>query len=80
MSTIPSSSFYVYVLARPNNKVFYVGKGKGYRINAHEGYATRGCTCHKCNIIRKIWRNGGEVQRYIVFTTESENEAFEYER
>lgn len=78
MASIPR--FYVYLLARPNGKVFYVGKGSKKRTFAHETEAKSGCRCHKCNVIRKIWRNGGEVHRHIVFTTDSEDEAFEYER
>jgi muconolactone delta-isomerase len=75
----PQARFYVYVLTRPNNKPFYVGKGKGMRIYDHEAEARRGCSCHKCNVIRKIWRQGGEVQRYTVFTTDDEQEALAYE-
>lgn len=76
---IPVSGFYVYVLARPNMRVFYVGKGRNDRILDHEDEARRGCSCHKCRVIRKIWRSGGEVQRSIVFVTDSEREALDYE-
>jgi LEM3-like protein len=79
MSTIPSPLFYVYVLARPNGKPFYVGKGARRRIYDHEIEARRGHVCHKCNIIRKIWNQGGQVQRYTIFTTTNEQEAFDYE-
>lgn len=71
--------FYVYILARPDGRPFYVGKGAGDRIYRHERKARSGCPCHKCCVIRKIWRSGGEVQRYTVFTTENEQEAFAYE-
>lgn len=77
MSSI--SRFYVYVLARPNGKPFYVGKGSKDRVYDHDREARKGCKCHKCNIVRKIWRNGGKVQRYIVFTTDDEQEAYAYE-
>lgn len=77
MATLPR--FYVYVLARPNATPFYVGKGSGPRIEDHEQEAARGHRCHKCNAIRKIWRNGGVVQRYIIFTTDDEQEAHDYE-
>ena len=76
---MPKMRYYVYVLARPNGKPFYVGKGARSRVYAHESEARRGHKCHKCNIIRKIWRKGGEVQRYIVFTTNNEAEALEWE-
>lgn len=76
--------FYVYVMARPNGKPFYVGKGsfktKKPRLYDHEREARRGHRCHKCNVIRKIWKQGGTVQCYIVFTSESEQEAYNHER
>jgi len=64
---------------RPDGRVFYVGKGSGDRINQHEREAERGCACHKCNIIRKVWRSGGEIQKEIVFRTSDEREALDYE-
>jgi hypothetical protein len=79
MSTIPSPRFFVYVLARGNANPFYVGKGSGDRVYDHDSEARGGHQCHKCRIIRKIWRQGGEVQRYIVFTTDDEAEAYAYE-
>jgi hypothetical protein len=77
MSILPR--FYVYVLCRPNGKPFYVGKGSKMRVFGHEREARRGCKCHKCNVIRKIWRQGGEVQRYTILTTDDEQEALDYE-
>lgn len=71
--------FYVYVLTRSNNAPFYVGKGKDNRVFRHEIEARNGCKCHKCRVIRKIWRQGGEVQRYVVFTTVNEEDAYQYE-
>ncbi len=80
MAILPQPLFYVYILARPNGKPFYVGKGCRNRILRHESDARKGCDCHKCRVIRKIWHDGGEVQRYTVFTTSSEEEAHAYER
>lgn len=73
-------NYYVYTLSRPNGSVFYVGKGAGKRSSAHEIEARKGCDCHKCRIIRKIWRNGGEVQKQIIYTTNDELDALRYER
>jgi hypothetical protein len=79
MGSIPRT-YYVYVLARPNGAPFYVGKGTGQRIFEHDKEARRGHNCHKCNIIRKIWSQGKEFQRYTVFATANEQEAYAYER
>jgi DNA-binding XRE family transcriptional regulator len=72
--------YYVYTLAYPTGEVFYVGKGIRGRINLHEAEARKGVNSHKCNIIRKIWREGGEVIKTKVYEGLSEEEAFEYER
>lgn len=79
MASIAPLQFYVYVLCRPNGKPFYVGKGKGKRLFDHDREARKGCSCKKCNTIRKIWRNGGAVQYYIVFETNDEQAAYDYE-
>lgn len=79
MGTIASPRFYVYVLARPDGSPFYVGKGQGRRLLDHESEARSGHGCHKCRIIRKIWKSGGEVQRYLVLETGNEREALDFE-
>lgn len=59
---------YVYILLDPrNNKIFYVGKGKGNRVFAHVNDAVE--TEHvsdKLNQIREIRNQGLEVKQYIV--------------
>ena len=72
--------FYVYELARPDGRVFYVGKGTGRRIRRHEIEARKSCQCHKCNVIRKIWREGGQVVYDIILETADEAAAFAGER
>lgn len=79
MPILASPKYYVYILCRPNGKPFYVGKGSGDRVYQHDREARSGHQCYKCNVIRKIWREGGEVQRYIVFETDDEQEAFTHE-
>jgi hypothetical protein len=46
---------YTYSLIDPRDKsVFYIGKGKGARIDAHEKEAIKGVCSNKCNKIREI--------------------------
>ena len=69
--------FYVYRLLRADGSAFYVGKGGSgrgtqARLNEHESRARRGCRCHRCNVIRKVWRNGGTITMQIVFRSADE--------
>lgn len=70
--------YYVYTLAH-NDTIFYVGKGSGKRIADHEKEALRGHNCPKCELIRSIWRDGGTIQRAIVFETDDERAALDHE-
>src|SRR5690242_241132 len=74
----PTKRSYVYTIAE-NENILYVGKRQRNRVHNHEWEATTDCQCHKCRKIRKMWRNGGTVQKYILFTTDDENEAYKYE-
>lgn len=58
--------FYVYILRRPDGQPFYVGKGINRRVFDHEAEARLShpigeSNPFKCNVIRKIIREGGEV-------------------
>lgn len=72
--------FYVYELADQNGVVFYVGKGKGNRMNCHESKARWGIQSKVCNKIRSIHASGGTVLKSVVFRTPSESEAFQEEK
>lgn len=71
--------FYVYVLLRPDGRPFYVGKGISDRINRHESEARTKCECHKCHVIRKVWKTNKSIRKSIIFTTAVEAEAYQYE-
>lgn len=72
--------YYVYTLARPDGRIFYVGKGSEYRAKGHLTEARKGeCICQKCRIIQKILKSGKEVRIEYVFETEDERAAFERE-
>lgn len=85
----PSKRFYVYALA-DIDVVFYVGKGTKGRMAQHETEADRGygqgrtkqyiCHCRKCIIIRNIWDARRDVIRIVLFETDDEQRAYDYER
>ena len=80
MESISPQIFYVYTLTNSlTGKVFYIGKGKGDRIHAHEAEARRGAQTYKCFLIRQIWEQGGKVIKSKVFETPIEQDAFIYE-
>jgi hypothetical protein len=70
---------YVYTLAYPDGKVFYVGKGTGHRIRGHEKEARKGARSYKCNVIRKIWAAGEQVLKTKLTFFKTHEEAYEYE-
>lgn len=73
--------YYVYTLADPrDNKPFYVGKGKGNRIDAHEKEALAGSNHPKCKLIREIREAGLEIIKTIVKWFANEDAAYKYEK
>lgn len=73
---------YVYTLAYPDGRVFYVGKGVGDRIHHHESEVRAGRTTnpYKENVIRRIWADGGQVVKTKLAYFRTHEEAVEYER
>ena len=60
------NGYYVYLLCRPNGTPFYVGKGMKRRAIEHELEAMRNHPVGesnpiKCNVIRKLHRNGHAI-------------------
>lgn len=72
--------WYVYELIDPRDgQVFYVGKGKGDRLNSHEMEARTGHPSFKCNKIRSIWQDGHQIVKQKVATFWDEDAAYECE-
>lgn len=72
--------FYVYELIDPrDDKPFYVGKGKGARIDRHETEARSGRQSRKCQRIRDIEAEGLKIIKRKVSHHECEVEAFSAE-
>lgn len=68
--------YYVYVLCKPNGTVFYVGKGKGDRINDHFQKSKLRHNSRKISTIKKY---GDSIKREILCYFSDENTAYEYE-
>lgn len=73
--------WYVYVLSRPDGSPFYVGVGTKRRILDHRIYARRpaGSNSRKLNVIRKVWRAGGEIAYAIAAFFDERVQAEAYE-
>lgn len=68
--------FYVYVLFKPDGKPFYVGKGIGQRVFAHEAEARNTMfRTHKLNVIRSTHRAGSLIGYAIPHLCDDEAEA-----
>lgn len=81
-NTIEKLGYYVYLLIDPrNNKIFYVGKGKGNRINQHLLGALDDNTneTEKIKRIREIQNAKLEVKHTVLRHELTEKEAFEVE-
>jgi hypothetical protein len=72
--------YYVYELIDSRDgSPFYVGKGKGRRVDQHERQARKGTHSPKCNRIRAIWDAGGKVEKRIVREFAREDDAYAFE-
>jgi hypothetical protein len=74
--------YYVYRLIDPrNDETFYIGKGKGKRVESHERRVRLGKETNpaKAQKIREIWQSGHEVKREIVGRFALEADAYNAE-
>ncbi len=73
-------TYYVYELVDGRDgAVFYVGKGRGKRIEAHEAQARKGEGSDKCDRIREIWAAGSKVIRQEIAYFADEQAAYDFE-
>lgn len=69
--------FYVYTLSDPRScEVFYVGKGRGDRVDHHERDARAGKPGEKCELIRDILAEGLRPTKTIAARFIDESEAY----
>lgn len=81
--SIPSSGYYVYMLADPVSwRVFYVGKGKGKRIKHHAARCKAGKVdnAEKHKAIREIIERGDHVLELVFGSYQDERAAYCVER
>lgn len=80
MEKVSTKQHYVYELCYPDGTPFYIGKGQKKRVYMHEINARKGDVSAKCKIIRKIWESGGQLLKKIVFESDDNLEAFNFEK
>ena len=72
--------YYVYTLIDPRDgSVFYIGKGAGNRIHAHEREAKAGRQSRKCERIRDIEAAGLQITKRKVKHFADEQDAYDFE-
>jgi hypothetical protein len=79
----PCKKYYVYLLINPlNKKIFYIGKGKGDRVNNHQKEVEKNIINNgkKFEYIKEILSTGEDLQYHIFKKNLKEDDALTLER
>src|SRR5690348_12474172 len=78
---VPETGYYIYTLGlnEDRSQVFYVGKGKGARVQEHIGEAKSGLLTPKSAIIRHLIQTKQACWYHILAETEDEHLALWFE-